>query len=118
MSKKKNKPNAKDKAKALAKVLRRAIQRLPEKQPASYSLDFPALPDGVKPNGIAMDSSPLGNFGADCFFGTGFIGYPRLAELAQISEYCSVSETTANEMTRQWIQIRRRRRQQRGHQAD
>ena len=98
MSKKKNKPNA--------KAMRRALQRLPEKQPASYSLDFPTLPDGVKPNGMAMDSSPLGNFGADCFFGTGFIGYPRLAELAQISEYRSVSETTANEMTRQWIEIK------------
>ena len=68
------------------KAMRRALQRLPEKQPASYSLDFPILPDGVKPNGIAMDSSPLGNFGADCFFGTGFIAYPRLAELAQLSE--------------------------------
>ena len=88
------------------KAMRRALQRLPEKQPASYSLDFPVLPDGVKPNGLAMDSSPLGNFGADCFFGTGFIGYPRLAELAQISEYRSVSETTANEMTRQWIEIK------------
>ena len=88
------------------KAMRRALQRLPEKQPASYSLDFPTLPDGVKPNGLAMDSSPLGNFGADCFFGTGFIGYPRLAELAQISEYRSVSETTANEMTRQWIEIK------------
>lgn len=88
------------------KAMRRALQRLPEKQPASYSLDFPSLPDGVKTNGIAMDSSPLGNFGADCFFGTGFIGYPRLAELAQISEYRSVSETTANEMTRQWIEIK------------
>lgn len=88
------------------KAMRRTLQRLPEKQPASYSLDFPSLPDGVKPNGIAMDGSPLGNFGADCFFGTGFIGYPRLAELAQISEYRSVSETTANEMTRQWIEIK------------
>ena len=88
------------------KAMRRALQRMPEKQPASYSLDFPTLPDGVKPNGLAMDSSPLGNFGADCFFGTGFIGYPRLAELAQISEYRSVSETTANEMTRQWIEIK------------
>ena len=88
------------------KAMRRALQRLPEKQPASYSLDFPALPDGVKPNSLAMDNSPLGNFGADCFFGTGFIGYPRLAELAQISEYRSVSETTANEMTRQWIEIK------------
>ena len=88
------------------KAMRRALQRLPEKLPVSYSLDFPSLPDGVKPNGLAMDSSPLGNFGADCFFGTGFIGYPRLAELAQISEYRSVSETTANEMTRQWIEIK------------
>ena len=94
------------KKKHTEKAMRRALQRLPEKQPASYSLDFPALPDGVKPNGLAMDNSPLGNFGADCFFGTGFIGYPRLAELAQISEYRSVSETTANEMTRQWIEIK------------
>lgn len=98
MSKKKNRSNS--------KAMRRALQRLPEKQPASFNLDFPVLPEGVKPNGMAMDSSPLGNFGADCFFGTGFIGYPRLAELAQISEYRSVSETTANEMTRQWIEIK------------
>ena len=51
-------------------------------------------------------NSNLGTFGAGCFFNTGFIGYPRLAELAQISEYRSVTETTASEMTRQWIEIK------------
>lgn len=95
---KKHKPNG--------KALRRALQMLPEKQTAAYGLMPPELPPGVKPTGLAMDSSPIGNFGADLFLSTGFIGYPRLAELAQISEYRSVSETTANEMTRQWIEIK------------
>lgn len=87
--------------------LKRAVASLPAKPAAVFSLAPPELPQGVRPAGsLAMDASPLGNFGADCFFGTGFIGYPRLAELAQISEYRSVSETTANEMTRQWIKIK------------
>lgn len=90
-----------------AKSMRRAVQRLPEKPVQGYGLEIPDLPQGVRPeNSIAMDSCPLGNFGADLFFGTGFAGYPRLAELAQISEYRSVVETTANEMTRQWIEIK------------
>ncbi|UOO77938.1 DUF1073 domain-containing protein [Neisseria sp. Dent CA1/247] len=90
-----------------AKAMRRAIQQMPEKAVQVYGLGMPELPQGVKPeNSIAMDSCPAGNFGADFFFGTGFVGYPRLAELAQISEYRSVVETTANEMTRQWIEIK------------
>lgn len=90
------------------KALRRLLQELPDKTVQQYGLDMPELPDGVRANNsIAMDcNSTLGNFGAGCFFNTGFIGYPRLAELAQISEYRSVTETTASEMTRQWIEIK------------
>lgn len=88
-------------------TIRRELQRMPKEVGQGYGLEMPELPQGVRPeNSIAMDSMPIGNFGADCFFGTGFIGYPRLAELAQISEYRSVVETTANEMTRQWIKIK------------
>ena len=100
MSKKKTK-------KLNAKAAARLIQSMPDKPVGNYGLDMPELPSSVRPkNSIAMDSSPLGNFGADCFWGTGFLGYPALAELAQISEYRSVTETTANEMTRQWIEIK------------
>lgn len=98
----------KDKRKLNGKALRRALSRMDAPAgPPIYGLSAPELPPGVRPkNSIAMDRSPLGNFGADCFFGTGFAGYPRLAELAQIAEYRSVTETTANEMTRQWIEIK------------
>ena len=103
MSKKKKQQKAVN-----AKALRRLLQELPDKTVQQYGLDMPELPDGVRANNsIAMDcNSNLGTFGAGCFFNTGFIGYPRLAELAQISEYRSVTETTASEMTRQWIEIK------------
>lgn len=105
MSKKKKQQKAVN-----AKALRRLLQELPDKSAQYYGLDMPDLPAGVVPEnaaGMAMDcNSTLGNFGAGCFFNTGFIGYPRLAELAQISEYRSVTETTASEMTRQWIEIK------------
>ncbi len=90
-----------------SQAMQRAVFRQPEKVRPVYGLDMPELPSCVRPNhAIAMDGSPLGNFGADFFWGTGFVGYPRLAELAQIAEYRSVTETTANEMTRQWIEIK------------
>ena len=105
MSKRKKQPKAMN-----TKAVRRLLQELPGKSAQYYGLDAPELPAGVVPEnatGMAMDcNSTLGNFGAGCFFNTGFIGYPRLAELAQISEYRSVTETTASEMTRQWIEIK------------
>lgn len=105
MSKRKKQPKAMN-----TKAVRRLLQELPDKSAQYYGLDAPELPTGVVPENaasMAMDcNSTLGNFGAGCFFNTGFIGYPRLAELAQISEYRSVTETTASEMTRQWIEIK------------
>ena len=37
--------------------------------------------------------------------GYAFLGYPFLAELAQIPEYRVISETIATEMTREWIEL-------------
>ena len=85
MSKRKKQPKAMN-----TKAVRRLLQELPDKSAQYYGLDAPELPASVVPEnaaGMALDcNSTLGNFGAGCFFNTGFIGYPRLAELAQISE--------------------------------
>lgn len=90
-----------------AKAMRQALCGIPGETLREYSLSPPELPSGVRPNNaLAMDNSLVGNYGADFLLGTGFIGYPYLSELAQISEYRSVTETTANEMTRQWIEIK------------
>lgn len=99
----------KKRAKALnANAANRLLQELPIQPAQTYGLAAPELPSGVMPkNAIAMDSSgSLGGFGSDYFYSTGFVGYPILAELAQLSEYRSVTETTANEMTRAWIEIK------------
>ncbi|ULJ60785.1 anti-CBASS protein Acb1 family protein [Wielerella bovis] len=103
MSKKKDKKAQKKQRKRLLIRAQSQYADLPE-----YTLNPPDLPQGVVPQGatMAMDSSPIGNFGADFFWGTGFIGYPKLAELAQIDEYRAVAETTAKEMTREWIEFK------------
>ena len=102
MSKKKDKKAKKQRK----RLLIRAQSQYPDL--SEYTLNPPTLPRGVVPQGqgMAMDSSPIGNFGADFFWGTGFIGYPKLAELAQIAEYRAVAETTAKEMTREWIELK------------
>lgn len=67
---------------------------------------------GVVPKGhaIAMDSAYpadiaqyLNNAVAD---GTTFLGYPRLAEMAQRVEYRHIVSTLAEEATREWIEFR------------
>lgn len=69
----------------------------------------PHLPTGVVPDGekspIAMDACPnLYSYvtPADPSFFPSFLGYPQLALLSQSSDYRSVIETTATEMTRAW----------------
>lgn len=69
---------------------------------------FPELPVNVIPekNNIAMDSDILAqNANFLGYFETNFIGYPKLAELSQLSEYRAVAETTSYEMTREWIEF-------------
>ena len=57
---------------------------------------------------MALDAQPLSSVYqyANCqFAGCGFMGYPVLSELTQISEYRSPSETAAQEMTRKWVRF-------------
>jgi phage-related protein (TIGR01555 family) len=70
----------------------------------------PQLPPGVVPKGgkYALDScAPLMNWlnQGSGFCGLGFPGYTYLSELAQRSEYRAATETTSNEMTREWLQF-------------
>lgn len=72
---------------------------------------FPELPPSVAPQGhvLAMDSmcqAMAGYAGLEPQFYSGFLGYPMLAQLSQSSEYRSVAETTAEEMTREWGTIK------------
>lgn len=72
----------------------------------------PSLPPGVVPKGarFALDNAASGaNYqwlnAQGGFCGMGFPGYTYLAELSQRSEYRAPTETTANEMTREWIKF-------------
>lgn len=70
----------------------------------------PVLPPGVVPKGAsyALDScEPLMSWlnNGSGFCGLGFPGYTYLSELAQRSEYRAATETTSNEMTREWLKF-------------
>lgn len=67
------------------------------------------IPDAATST-LAMDSaftvnyaSALNNMVAD---GVAFLGYPRLAEMAQRVEYRHIVETLADEATREWIEFK------------
>ena len=80
-----------------------------EQQAAPVSFAPPELMPGVVPAGrkaaIAMDSCQsiydYSTIGDPNFYST-FLGYPALAAMSQSSDYRSVAETTATEMTREW----------------
>jgi phage-related protein (TIGR01555 family) len=91
---------------------------------ASFPLEPYVPPAGVCPpefkSGLAMDASwknliqdSYGEiYGGGLYNGTlavdtcGFPGFPYLTELTQITEYRDMSERTAAEMTRKWIEFR------------
>jgi phage-related protein (TIGR01555 family) len=92
-------------------MLMHMLNELDPPAPVRDHYIMPALPDGVVPPKakIAQDSYCQGMnayTGVDPAFFTGFIGYPRLAQLSQSSEYRSVVETTAEEMTREWGEVK------------
>lgn len=80
------------------------------KQPETYRV--PEIMPGVVPEGkkpaIAMDSccGITSYANTDPHFYSGFLGYPALAVMSQSSDYRSVPETTANEMTRAWGSVK------------
>lgn len=96
----------------LEKMRLRMAQRLiaqdqSQKQAPEYKA--PWIPPGVVPTGqtapIAQDScAGIYQFAGeqDANFFPAFLGYPQLAMLSQSSDYRSVPETTATEMTRKW----------------
>lgn len=65
------------------------------------------VPAAQKAAVLAMDDTPYGYFNG--FSGVGqvgsFMGYPLLAELAQLPEYRKIVGTIADEMTRKWIKV-------------
>lgn len=99
-----------DKLELERQKLRMAQMLLAEQeQPlAARIYETPWLPDGVVPKGetapIAQDScsTMLAQNQMDASFFPSFLGYPQLAMLSQSSDYRSVPETTAAEMTRKW----------------
>jgi phage-related protein (TIGR01555 family) len=88
-----------------AMLLNFAADMMPEQR---RDFKVPSLPPGVVPKGakFALDScAPLMNWlnTSSGFCGLGFPGYTYLSELAQRSEFRAATETTANEMTREWL---------------
>lgn len=78
----------------------------PLTQGAGLTLAF----DGAYQEDLATDSAiPIawGGFGDAAGIGPGvaFLGFPYLAELAQITEYRTPAETLSTEMTRRWMRL-------------
>lgn len=77
----------------------------PPTEGAGLTLAF----DGQYKEEIATDSAPIawGGFGDAGGIGPGvaFLGFPYLAELAQITEYRTPAETLSTEMTRRWLKL-------------
>lgn len=86
-----------------------AIKNAAEHPPNFYAA--PALPAGVVPEGhdiIAMDGFCTASqyVGLEPQFYSEFLGYQRLTQLAQSTEYRLVTETFAQEMTREWGEVK------------
>lgn len=92
----------------LQRQMIRMMQSEQEHQPMQ-TVTAPQLMHGVVPAGktpaIAQDScSAIYDYATvgDPSFYSSFLGYPALAAMSQSSDYRSVAETTATEMTRKW----------------
>lgn len=96
----------------LKRQILRMMQSEHEHEPMQ-SVTAPQLLHGVVPAGktpaIAQDScSAIYDYATvgDPSFFSSFLGYPALAAMSQSSDYRSVAETTATEMTREWGQFK------------
>ncbi|MEQ1968548.1 DUF1073 domain-containing protein [Xenorhabdus nematophila] len=101
-----------------AKAYERALEKILEEgktSSQSFKIEPPVIHPAVVPEGksapVAMDSACNGVYEHANFapqFYSGFIGYPTLAVMSQSSDYRSVPETTAKEMTREWGEVKAR----------
>lgn len=92
-------------------ALAEALTLLEPQQEVREPYVMPILPPNVgnKDVRIAQDNYCQGMnayTGQDPSFFSGFVGYPKLSQLVQSSEYRSVVETTAEEMTREWGEVK------------
>ena len=106
-------------APAPAKVSLLALDKMAAQPGQSFNA-LPQLPIGVIPPqllaqdghthaslAMAQDNAAFCHaFLTGATQGAGFKGYAALAELSQLSEYRSPTETLATEMTRQWISFK------------
>lgn len=82
--------------------------RLPPEVRGNFNYTASDDPGGLGPPSLAFDdasNAPSWAYLNQMNCGMGFPGYGYLAELSQRSEYRAPSETIANEMTREWVDI-------------
>lgn len=91
------------------------LSRLERAEDMVRRFEPPAFPPGVGPAAtdktrMAQDAdmAQMSAYAQSTWPGMGFIGFPFLAELSQVSEYRQIASRLAQEMTRKWIQIRSR----------
>src|SRR5690625_1567811 len=101
--------NDAQKLKQQRKIIQMMQEDLQKQSAPPPTMTAPKLMPGVVPKGktaaIAQDSCQsiyeYSTVGDPSFYST-FLGYPTLAAMSQSSDYRSVAETTATEMTREW----------------
>lgn len=91
----------------------RASAEARRRDPALNPYRLPAFPKASVPSSgtmaqdsalkLALDSSASLWVGSGDVYGTQFLGYSYLAELAQKQEYRVISETIADDATRKWV---------------
>lgn len=97
--------------KSAIQMMRARMQVMKEAKAQEKGQLGPAQPmPGVVPKDklkavMAMDSTPYATVNDLFVFNNGFLGYPYLAELAQLPEYRKMNATLADEMTREWIEF-------------
>ncbi|KLP39850.1 DUF1073 domain-containing protein [Enterobacter ludwigii] len=99
---------------APAKIRERDVELAdgqPETAPAVFEPFIPlpgVIPANRESSALAMDSTPydvLNNMSIGTNY-SGFVGYPTLAALSQRVEYANMHSVLADEMTRNWIEVK------------
>ena len=88
--------------------LQRAEQLMQDPKPPHYLPGVGPAHDDATRMAQDADINTVINYANQVWPGMGFLGFPFLSELSQISEYRQISSRLAQEMVRQWIRIRSR----------